>query len=54
MSITRCDWGNNGMEQHPRGDYVPWGEYEEEIESLKEDIKNLREAIRSAKEALDI
>ena len=53
MSITRYDCTEDGMEQHPKGDYVYFSDYEEEIDSLKYDINGLREAINNAKDALD-
>ena len=54
MSQTRYDCTEDGMEQHPKGDYVLFADYEEEVASLKEEIEKLRDAIKSAKDYLDV
>jgi hypothetical protein len=43
----RYDWGENGMDAHPKGDYVSIEDYQNEVDELKEEADKLRATIES-------
>jgi hypothetical protein len=54
MSITRYDWGETKMDENPKGDFVDYTDYQNEVDSLRDKIATLEKAIETAKEYLNV